>query len=182
MDPGQTALDRPEPDTSTAEASRRLSASAGAPLNPVRTGQGPQNEEKRTLEGESRTNVPRTDRSGPDALRGLKPQPSLSAPLSAETAANIRAEAPMGPQNEEKRILEGESRTNVPRADGSGLDPEGRAEERRRQAMDCPPLSSPTRSGLRVQAPKGRSGDRPNGGGPSGRDFPPGGRSRLARP
>ena len=71
MYPGQTDSG---PGATTAEASSAhqsapplLSAEAAAniraeaALNPVRTGQGPQNEEKRTLEGESRTNVPRTD-------------------------------------------------------------------------------------------------------------------------
>ena len=88
MYPGQTATD---PAPQPAEPSLRQS--------------GPPNEVKRTLEGESRTNVPRTDGSGQTRTR--PPQP---------------LKPPMAPQNEEKRTLEGESRTNVPRTDGLQTD------------------------------------------------------------
>ena len=82
MYPGQTDSG---PGATTAEASSAhqsapplLSAEAAAniraeaALNPVRAGQGPQNEEKRTLEGESRTNVPRTETAPDPTLQLLK--------------------------------------------------------------------------------------------------------------
>lgn len=49
--------------------------------------------------------------------------------------------------------MEGESRTNVPRTDCSGLDLEGTTSDV--QPWVALPLSSPTRSGLQTQTPKG---------------------------
>ena len=74
------------------------------------------------MEGESRTKCTQDrDRSGltpdPGALCGLKLPPSLSALLEPPPYPRWS-----GPPNEEKRTLEGESRTNVPRTDCSGPD------------------------------------------------------------
>ena len=94
MYPRQTAPDPtgPTPQPLKLHQSAPLKPPATSALNPVRTGQGPQNEVKGTLEGESRTNVPRTDGSGLDPEGTTSDvQPWIALPLSSLLSHSERA-------------------------------------------------------------------------------------------